>query len=249
MEYKENFLSNVIFKIDFTSVSELFTSIPEEIDSLLKKSCPTLSQKEAIEYQAIIENGKKTDRERRFTVFIYTNDETSHSITVTHNYILFEFKKYETYTNFKQIIENIAPKFISKLNITDISRVGLRYINQIVLKRGNPFLWSGYVDSSLTSVIDKFFKKSPSTLRAIGQVIFNNDDYNVNFIYGTPNSEYPAKISRKEFLIDIDCYSTFIEGGTILPSLDKFNTKAKELFEDSIKSKLRDKMGIITNEQ
>ncbi|MDA3822246.1 MAG: TIGR04255 family protein, partial [Bacteroidales bacterium] len=62
------------------------------------------------------------------------------------------------------------------------------------------------------------------------------------------NSEYPAKISRKEFIIDIDCYSNFIETNGIIATLDIFNTEAKNLFEKSIKRKLREKMGIINDE-
>ena len=138
--------------------------------------------------------------------------------------------------------------FISTIKIVDLTRIGFRYINQIVLKRGNPFSWTGYIDNSLTSVVDKFFKKTPHISRAIGQVILNKDDFNINFTYGTPNSEYPAKISRKEFIIDIDCYSNFIETNGVISTLGNFNTEAKILFEKSIKSKLREKMGIINDE-
>lgn len=248
LKYQDNFLSNVIFKLDFASVPELFSDIPNDIDNLIKESCPTFNKREIIEYQAIIENGRKTDRERRFPVFSYIHEEDKNTITVAHNYITIESSKYRNFTTFKSLIEKIIPTFISTIKIVDLTRIGFRYINQIVFKRGNPFSWTGYIDSSLTSVVDKFFKKTPHTSRAIGQVILNKDDFNINFTYGTPNSEYPAKISRKEFIIDIDCYSNFIETNGVISTLGNFNTEAKILFEKSIKSKLREKMGIINDE-
>ena len=248
LKYQNNFLSNVIFRLDFTSLPEIISAIPDELDSLLKNYCPELNTQETIEYHTIIENGRKTDRERRFSVFQYTDNETSSSITIAHNHLVIEFKKYKNFTFFNEFSEKVVSSFISALPGIDFRRIGLRYINQIVLKRGNPFTWSGYIDQSLTNVVDKFFQKSPSTSRSVGQVILNNDDYNVNFIYGTHNSEFPARISRKEFIIDIDCYSNFVEQNNIFLLLQNFNIKAKSLFEKSIKSKLRKKMGVIENE-
>lgn len=248
LKYQNNFLSDVIFRLDFSSLPELTTTIPNDLDTLIKEFCQELTVHETIEYHTIIKDGRKTDRERRFSLFKYTNNEEGYSTTIAHNHLLIEFKKYETFTIIKEFIEKIVSSFISSEPQTDFNRIGLRYINQIVLKRGNPFTWSGYIDQSLTNVVDKFFQKSTDTSRSLGQVILNRDDYNVNFTYGTPNSEYPARISRKEFIVDIDSYSNFVDKDTIFPLLEKFNLEAKSLFEKSIKTKLRDKMVIITNE-
>lgn len=248
LKYNHNFLSNVIFRLDFASLPDIMFEIPNELDIIFKEHCPDLNTQETIEFHTIIDKGRKTDRERRFSVFKFTDKERKISITISHNHIVIEYKKYQNFSLLKDFSEMIIPSFIDACPKVDFKRIGLRYINQISLNRGNPFAWSGYIDSSLTNVVDKFYKKSTAISRSVGQIILNEEEYNINFIYGTPNSEYPAKISRKEFILDIDCYSNFVENDNIFIFLKKFNIQAKSIFEKSIKAKLRKKMGVKDNE-
>ena len=79
----------------------------------------------------------------------------------------------------------------------------------------------------------------------MSQAILNYDDYRVNFNYGMFNSEFPAKISRKEFILDFDFYTEYVEQETIIPLIKKFNKEAAIMFEKCIKDGLRKKMGEI----
>lgn len=82
----------------------------------------------------------------------------------------------------------------------------------------------------------------------MSQIILNYDDYTMNFNFGLFNSEFPAKISRKEFALDYDCYTELFEPEDIDDYLIKFNSEIKNMFERSIKNGLRKHMGVIENE-
>ena len=67
----------------------------------------------------------------------------------------------------------------------------------------------------------------------------------MTFTYGIPNSIFPSKISRKEFLLDFDCYTENIEEDSVLQHLKIFHNKIQQFFEYCIKEKLRNLMEIV----
>ena len=64
----------------------------------------------------------------------------------------------------------------------------------------------------------------------------------MNFNYGLYNSEFPNKISRKDFVLDYDCYTANIEKKDSYEYLNKFHEKINEEFEKSIEEGLRKEM-------
>jgi len=147
--------------------------------------------------------------------------------------------KYEDFDTFKIIIEKILTPFLKHYN-PNIKRLGLRYVNEIKIKKGHPFEWKDLINPSLTANIDKFLDNKSELSRAMSQLIINKGYYNITFSYGMFNSEYPSKISRKEFILDYDCYTFEIENNNeINKELDIFNNEINKLFEKSINDGLR----------
>ncbi len=79
----------------------------------------------------------------------------------------------------------------------------------------------------------------------MSHVIVNYDDYKMNFNFGLHNSEFPAKISRKEFILDFDFYTEYVERDKIFPMLREFNKESAIMFERCIKDDLRKHMEVI----
>jgi len=76
----------------------------------------------------------------------------------------------------------------------------------------------------------------------MNQSVASFDDFRMNFAFGVFNSEFPSVVTRREFILDIDCYSEDVEPDMLFSRLDLFNTTALKYFEMSILDGLRDIM-------
>ncbi len=237
--YKKNYLDNVIFRVDFDALYKI-NDPPSEFQEKVKEKFPIPEQKELREYTWDFIKKEQTDK--IYPLWIFYNLDKSQKINISYKFFSLEFTKYHSFPEFKLIIEETYNNFIKIYNPPLITRFGLRYINKIVLNNGNPFDWSSYINSSLTHPIDNFFEDKKNLSRAITQVSMNCGDYNILFSYGFYNSEYPNRISRKEFVLDYDCSSGNIEPTNVIGNLETYNSIINDLFERSIDSKLKEEM-------
>lgn len=77
----------------------------------------------------------------------------------------------------------------------------------------------------------------------MSQYVVNKGDCSVLFNFGIFNREFPAKISRREYILDYDCFSSDVDRNKIIEQLRRYNLFILELFEHSIKEQLRSEMG------
>jgi uncharacterized protein (TIGR04255 family) len=248
MKYRNNFLTNVICRFDFRPIPEIDRSFLNKFRTEIKGEFPKIKEGEIKGFEAKIGEGIERPEMAEIPaipVFKYTDTDEENWITLASNHLVIESRNYIIFKPFRKIIE-LALETLTGLNVNpDYTRLGLRYKNQIVLKRGNPLSWGRYIDSSFLSVVDRFFEKSPDIARMMGQVILKHDDYKINFNYGMHNSEFPARISRKEFILDFDFYTEYVEPDQILPLIKKFNKESAIMFERCIRDGLRSHMEVI----
>jgi uncharacterized protein (TIGR04255 family) len=246
-KYRNNFLTNVICRLDFRPIAKIDKPFLEEFRAIIKGDFPIIEEKRVKGFAAKFEQGKVVEHTEMAEkpLFIYKDANEENIITLTDSYLIIDSRSYITFREFRIIIELMIDT-LTGFNINpDYTRMGLRYINQIVLNKGNPFIWNKYIDSSFVSVSDRFFERSSNIARMMGQVVLNYDDYRVNFNYGMHNSEFPAKISRKEFILDFDFYTEYVEQDQIMPLLKRFNIESAIMFERCIKDGLRNQMEVI----
>jgi uncharacterized protein (TIGR04255 family) len=245
-QYNRNFLSNVIFRLDFTSIQNSLLTNVDNFRTSIKEPFPVYKTQNMIEYTAKIEQGKELDNSQIESVlYTFEDKNLEKKISLAHKFLTIEFFKYNNLTEFNANVKQVVDTFLSLYPTIDFSRFGLRYINQIVLEKGNPFIWKDYISSYLTSTVDNFFSRDTDLSRAMSQVVLNRDDFKLIFNFGLFNSEYPAKISRKEFVLDYDCFTEYFTNDEIYTNLEKFNNEIKIMFEKSIKDPLRNIMGVV----
>lgn len=247
-KYRNNFLSNVICRFDFRPIPEIDKPFLDKFRSEIKGEFPKIEEQKIKGFSAKIGKDFETPEFAEMAekpVFHYIDADSENKIVLSDHFLSIDSTKYINFREFRKIIV-LAIETLTGFDINpDFTRLGLRFINQIVLKRGNPLNWSPYIGSSFVSVTDRFFEKSPDIARMMGQVLLNYDDYKINFNYGMHNSEYPARISRKEFILDFDFYTEYVEQDHVLALLKKFNKEAAIMFERCIKEKLRSHMEVI----
>lgn len=249
--YKKNFLSNVIFRIDYPPILELEKESPVSFQKMIQDVFPIL---EPLNRSGFIVE-KKPDMSPKIeslnkTIWKFLSKDKTKIVELDTNYLAISFvdRSYTEYKDFKECIKEITDNFYKTYSNIVIQKFGLRYINQIKIEEEKIFEWDKYINSNLINNLN-FFKEKDSLTRSLGSFTLKINDFNMNFNYGIFNSAFPGKIVDKEFLLDYDCHTLEqieqIDQKEIIENLDFCNEKISEIFENSIKEDFREMLNTI----
>jgi uncharacterized protein (TIGR04255 family) len=150
--------------------------------------------------------------------------------------------KYTTYEDLKEDFLAVFGPFTASYPEAIINRVGLRYVNEIVLDESGPTDWTNYIDEHLIGVFE-FFPNRENLSRMFSVSELNYGDLQLRFQFGMHNPDYPAPIKRKSFVLDLDAYAMgMMESKNVELFVDSAHAKIQDLFERSITAKLRERM-------
>lgn len=244
--YKNNFLSDVIVRVDFFPHVKVFTEsmLARSVIETIKSRYPIYEPQKGIMRQLSInmsdEVGGISDSSAEFNKMVFHGENREKTITVTPESVIFSLKSYKDYNNFKLDIVDPVEKIINVEKDIQISRTGLRFIN--VYKE----LISNYED------VEKFF--SPMVAKPFSKLIDHGncsrniilteyllDEIKLRVQAGIFNQNYPAKIKNKEFILDLDAY---IDIPHVVSDtcgyFDKLHAAIQEKFEAYITDDLRE---------
>ncbi|MBC2712844.1 MAG: TIGR04255 family protein [Desulfosarcina sp.] len=241
--YRKPYLKKVIAKIEFTSKIDVPTKgLNKKSSELILKQFPILEPREVVTRQVkISETGAKETRDTQ-NHLIFHGKNRKKTICISPDFAYLEISKYSTSDLLKK-------DFILLLNVladeTDysIKRFGLRFINQIEIDESDPFSWDEYINSDLLAAFNIAEDKNKIS-RIFSNIIQNyNDNMMINFQYGMHNPDYPSIIKKKLYILDFDAFlQGVMEKELIQNQFDIAHTRIENLFEKSIKQKLRDLM-------
>lgn len=243
LQYKNNFLSNVIIRIDFPKILELEgEKTPDEFQKKILKGYPNIDTQvgESLMVKLNPESEHEVKSEKK-SIWLFSNKDRTQKITLSSTFLALEYTKYESFTAFRTEFEKIFDLLKELYPIGIVNRLGLRYINEIKIQEGNSLDYKGYINKNLTGIITNLINTdTDKPLRLMHLVSVKGEDGVLNFQFGIFNPEYPNPIARKEFILDYDYYSeTDIEIDSIKSLAVKFNEFITQWFERSIDTKLR----------
>lgn len=245
--YKEIYLDQAIFRIDFTREIDHSKKSTESFYAGIKDIFPHKEDIKNIILEASFsqeKDGRKISQVERDVVNYRFTDESKNIILGLDPTAL--FIEVKLYTNFDDLISKIDLVLGNlKRCYGDIiiKRIGLRYINKIILDKGDPLDWADLINDNLISMLSFPADKSELS-RSIGLIELNKDDCYVRFQFGLPNREFPNPISRREFILDYDCYNDDeIEISEVRDNVLLFHDNIVSLYEGSISDGLREIMG------
>lgn len=250
MHYKSNFLTRVIFRIDYNQINRLQTEKKPDISKAIEAKYPFTKGMPTTQFNINLSNtGAGLDQQDTGFVWEHRSDEKSKkvfAIAPTHLTLDYGKSQYDHYPLFREEVKYIYDNFINIYKINDISRIGLRFVNVITLKEGNPLDWGGIINEKLAISSIAGQLEGMKITRTMHQLHALYDDISVLFNYGIFNRDYPNPIARREFILDYDCYITGgIPATDTLNRLDDLNRVAENAFENSIERGLRDIMEVI----
>lgn len=240
MVYKTNFLSKVVYRIDFDQIK---LGKIGEYSEKVKKDFPLFEEKKGLE--GTVNFDFKTNEVKQASsqiiTWIFYNKERTKRIVINPNFLSLEYDKY---TDSKELLNDInyISSFITDFGISAINRMGLRYVNEVKVKDKNLLDWKKYFDNDLISPLNFIISKKKKLARVMNQIIIKEDFGNISLNYGIWNSNFPNEVIEKMFVVDIDAYSKFplsTESLGLTDLVKEYNKKIEELFESIIKDDLR----------
>jgi uncharacterized protein (TIGR04255 family) len=242
-QYKKNFLTSVIARIDMVSPhSSLKNEIPKEMSNIALNYFPISEPKSAFAQEFTIERSKFSTNKEDFIEWNFFGENREKRLMVNQNSFFVNYQEYENYqTLYKEFIE-FSQNFFLVFPDAQPKRLGLRYINEIDAKGVNPLNWDNEINKKLLCLLRLNYPDS-HPIRIFHNYEIKCTDYKLRFQFGIHNPDYPAAIIRRRFILDYDAYyEGLIEPSEIPQYLNKFHSKIQELFEDSITDKLREVM-------
>ena len=245
-KYREHFLTEVLARVDFSApMAELVDSIPPKVSREALQNFPILEPKMVVG-EGILLKGEHGQEEYRSTQreWNYFGKQRDKRLCITPEAMFVVHNQYQEFESFRdEFLAAVGPMFIAYPDLL-LSRFGLRYVNKITLREGdNPTDWSQYLHENLLSI----FSVAPSSskvARAFHTLVLNFEELSLKFQYGMHNPDYPAEITKKEFVLDFDAYYQGpLDLEDLKAKIDVFHDKIETLFEDSITPDLRREMG------
>jgi len=245
-KYKKNYLTSIIFRIDFDDIKIK----EDEIEKLKDKIGLEFFNIKDTPVNIVKINNNKTEKnkieEKIIRNYIFADSKQENKLIIIKNSFIFETTKYKNFEVFKNNFEKVLNNFLYKYEIQNIKRIGLRYVNQIEIENIKEFSdWEKYINKTLVQQINSFSDEELMLARNMNTMFLKRkDDSLIKFIYGIYNSTFPLPAKKNVFLLDYDCYETNIEKFEIINKINEYHDSIKNLFEKSIKNNLRKKMEI-----
>ncbi|MBU4138496.1 MAG: TIGR04255 family protein, partial [Euryarchaeota archaeon] len=151
MMMPNNFLKQVILRLDFLGEIKLSQQVVNTIRGVVSDSFPEFKPQEKVLYEMTFEKAQAISKEKRTKAFLFHNNATNSSLSLDPNGITFDIKNYTTYQDFRDFVQRVIQNLGTENSSAKTSRIGLRYINQIIFNEGNPFDWVGLLRDPLTS--------------------------------------------------------------------------------------------------
>ncbi len=238
--YSSNFLVEVIARIDFVNpISTLVDRIPKELVKDILKRFPILEPQKAVEQHVQLSKDEVSSKRTEYTEWKFFGKNREKELRITPSAILVVCKEYSSYEKFKDDFLSICKMISTSFDEAQASRIGLRYVNHIRIKTGDPVRWNGYISKELLGLFS--FKIPGARFARLFHVMeFTFENFLLRYQFGMPNPDYPAQIKQKLFVLDFDAFRHDLLNLTQLEAdLDSFHLEIQKLFESSITEKMR----------
>lgn len=225
IHYPKHFISRVVFKTYFAPLDALRHAPPSDFHRSIQ-----------VQYPIREEAPSSPDIQPSWRFF---SSDRKRFIIITPDSFTFEMTDYTVFQDFEAVSTSAFAVFAGLYNPEALTGFSVRFVNRISLP-GRQHDWKGIVSDALVHVCNHFIWDKKEISRFMCQVVFDKDDHIILFNYGEPNDALPAKMTKREFLLDIECRAGALAAGDLGPKLKDYHDEIQSLFESSIDNGLRE---------
>ena len=254
IRYKNDYLNEVIFKIDFSTrdtPSRDDNRAIEQFKEEISEEFPKFYFKPNVKVEVNFMEGKsQSSFEENGLTWFFSNENDDKIVELNLEHLILAYKK-GAYIGFREFLEDVS-QLLSALRWympLQVKYLGLRYINQIHEEEINDDNIKEYINESLINNIIFELAEGENFTQLFSRLDFSTDDYQMTFQYGFFNSLFPEYNPNKDFILDLDC--KLIKVGSINSQADievqlkKMNKIIYKKFDYAITDKLRKLMEVI----
>lgn len=225
IHYPKHSISRVVFKAEFAPLEALRQTPPSEFHRSVQVLYPIREDAPPASPAHPSWRFSSADRKR--------------TITVTPDSFTFELLHYKDFKDFETASAAAFSVFSGLYSPLALTGFSVRFVNLISLP-GRLHDWKGIVSDALVHVCNHFVWDKKEISRFMSQVVFDKEDHIILFNYGEPNDALPAKMTKREFVLDIECRAGAVAESEIGAKLKDFHGEIQSLFESSIDNGLRE---------
>lgn len=249
IHYESNYITNVIFRVDFPKIIELDIREPTaEFQKKIVEKFPRVKPLKRGRVNFKIQSDEVKTGTEEEDAWEFYNKENNKKVFLDSNHVSIEY--FNHYTRFKEFLDDIKLVLKAIIDLYPVKiaeRIGLRYINQIEMEGVDVYDWENLINKHLYSLTDEFTSSEEDKVqRSMHLLEVNEDGNSFKFQFGLFNSDYPNTISRKEFVLDYDCSTTQPKDiSEVFDLAEEFNVIIYKWYEKSIEDGLRNEMGVL----
>lgn len=241
--YAKTFLTEVIVKVSFVSpVPELYSTLPTDVARAALRSFPIDEPKPAVTQAITISKDDISSIKKEFIEWNFYGPNREKRLAISPEVILMVHNKYERFELFRDEFCQVTEPLFEALPQAQASRIGLRFINQVVTPGVDPLSWEEHIAPELLGIL-KYRIENAKPSRLFHTIENSFDGFNLRFQFGIFNPDYPAPICQRQFILDFDAYYRgLVDSRDIQKNMELFHTQIQVLYERSITQQLRDLM-------
>jgi len=237
---KNNYLNQIIFRIDFETILELTGENQESVNKFKTKIIPLFPKHKIFQEKNLnvhVEDNISTSSINTGNFcWIFENDEKTKEITLTPNNLTVSYRK-NAYSGFSSLLTEIILllEALKEYEVNEVQFIGLRYINEINNSKINDNIQK-YINSNLLSLplLNDLKEHDNDLIQLFSKLDFQQDEYDFTLQYGFYNPTINPYF-EKHFILDYDCMkkqSTLID--EIANHLKQMNHLIFKKFENSV---------------
>jgi uncharacterized protein (TIGR04255 family) len=237
--YSSPFIKEAIIRIDFPApVLALSENLKKPITKAALSRFPIFEPQkiQAQEFKFSGDAVSETSR-KEISQSSFHGKAREKSIIISPTTIFQSTKDYQSYEIFTGDFFHVIDAVKSSEPDITVSRIGVRYVNVIDLHTGDPLDWSGYINSSMLSLVN-LNKHKDKLSRAFNVLDYSFDSVHLKFQFGIVNPDYPAIVKRRQFVLDLDAFSA---GSYDLEEVQKIVEEAHAIIQDYFEFSIEDK--------
>ncbi len=249
--YAKNFITQVVLRADFTAGTVPLVQPDEGVLAVLD-GFPVRNdlnrQKSEVHVRKTPQGPVRDTRTTSFVEHNFAVEDKSRRVALCGEYLFMEERRYEGFGDLRDQFMDTLDAIAAQCPRMEISRLGLRFINEIKLPEANagPGLgadfWEKYINPWLLGGL-RFAANDGALARHMCSTELNYGTDRATFKYGIFNAEYPKPNRRREFILDVDTYCRSpLMPADVPAKLDDYHKAALAVFEAAITDALRERM-------
>ena len=242
--YKKNYLVDVIARIDFLDEAKCLSAkiLPASVQSAIQSRYEIYEPTTARIQKVAFTNDVVSTQDEEFQQWTYHGSEREKTINLSKMNVDISLKRYENYNQFRlDVLDPITSIQDSEAD-SYVARTGLRFINIFSGLLSSTSEIKDYFSPMLSGQFDSLFEQEKCS-RSILITEYLHGEIKLRMQTGIYNPDYPAKIKKLDFIVDIDAFidtpHSFNDVGKLV---DNLHQSIQMHFEASITPKMREKL-------